>query len=214
MALAEILTLVAGVLLAQITPGPNMMAVAAASLASGRRPGLATAAGIASGVLVWATLFAFGIGAVLDAYPETLTAMRLIGGGYLLYLGLRALRAALRPSTETPGRIAGADMPSVGAAWRRGVLVVLTNPKAALMWVAVSMFLASFGLTAWQFLAVGIAASASAMLVYGAYAMLFSTGVAVRAYGRFFRLIEGAFGAIFGAIGGKLVVDGVRELRS
>ena len=55
-----------------------------------------TAVGIAFGVLVWATLFAFGIGAVLQAYPETLTAMRLIGGGYLLYLGIRSLRAAMR----------------------------------------------------------------------------------------------------------------------
>ncbi|MBB4018401.1 threonine/homoserine/homoserine lactone efflux protein [Chelatococcus caeni] len=52
------------------------------------------------------------------------------------------------------------------------------------------------------------------MLVYGTYAVLFSTGVAVRAYQRFFRAIEGAFGAVFGAVGAHLLADGVRELRA
>jgi hypothetical protein len=50
-------------------------------------------------------------------------------------------------------------------------------------------------------------------LIYGAYALIFSTGVVMRVYARFFRAIEGGFGAIFGAIGAKLFIDGVRELR-
>ena len=52
------------------------------------------------------------------------------------------------------------------------------------------------------------------MAVYGTYAVLFSTGLAMRAYRRTARYVEGAFGAIFGALGVKLVVDGIRELRA
>ena len=52
------------------------------------------------------------------------------------------------------------------------------------------------------------------MLVYGSYALLFSTGLAARTYGRFQRWIEGLFGAVFGALGGKLVADGIAELRA
>ncbi|NIA68195.1 LysE family translocator [Pelagibius litoralis] len=208
----EVVTVFLGIVFAQAAPGPNMMAVAAASLGSGRFHGVATAAGIASGVFIWAILFALGIGAVLQAFPQTVMAMRLLGGGYLLYLGLRALRAAVVGSGDAAA--AGRSEVAGAAAYGRGFLVVMTNPKAALMWVAVSMFLVSSGLSTLQFLAVGLGASASAMIIYGTYALLFSTGIALRAYGRFSRLVEGTFGALFGAAGGKLILDGVREMRS
>jgi threonine/homoserine/homoserine lactone efflux protein len=207
-----IVGLFVGVLLAQVSPGPNMMAVASASLGTDRRSGIATAAGVASGVFIWAILFALGIGAILETFPQTVTAMKLIGGGYLLYLGFRALRSAFRPSAsmQTAPGIAVSPV----AAYRLGLVVVMTNPKAALMWVAIAMFMASTGLSSMHFLLIGIATSASAMLVYGTYAVLFSTGIAVRTYRRFFRAIEAIFGTMFGAVGGRLVVDGVRELRS
>ena len=208
----ELLPLIFGVFLAQVSPGPNMMAVSSISLGSGRRAGALTAAGVASGVFVWAVLFAFGIDAFLAAFPQTITAMKLIGGGYLLYLGLRSLRSAFNGSGQTA---AVADRRAAyGQAYRTGLLVVLTNPKAALMWVAVSMFLASAQLSNAQFLLVGLCVSASAMAIYGTYAWLFSTGVAVRAYRRLFRAVDGLFGAVFGALGAKLVTDGIRELRA
>lgn len=60
-----------GNLLAQLLPGANSMAVSAAAPGFGRSPGLAVAAGVASGGAIWAVLFAFGIGALLQAFPET-----------------------------------------------------------------------------------------------------------------------------------------------
>jgi threonine/homoserine/homoserine lactone efflux protein len=150
---------------------------------------------------------------MLDRFPQMLLAMRFVGGGYLLFLAFRALRTAFSPARPAGPPDAAASSVSEGA-YGRGFLVVMTNPKAALMWVAVSMFLASSGMTSWQFLAIGLGASATAMIIYGTYAVLFSTGVAVRAYTRFFRWIEGAFGAVFGLVGGRLLLDGLRELRS
>jgi threonine efflux protein len=201
-----------GIFLAQVSPGPNLIAVSSAALGSGRTPGLATAAGVATGVFVWAILFAFGIGTLLDSFPWTITGMRFLGGGYLVYLGLRALRSAFLAPTEGP--VPEWTKTRVPAGYRRGLLVVMTNPKAALMWIAISMYLASSGISVLQFLAVGLGASASAMIVYGTYALLFSTGVVMRAYARFFRIIEGAFGLLFGAVGAKLVIDGAQEIRA
>jgi threonine/homoserine/homoserine lactone efflux protein len=201
-----------GVFLTQVSPGPNMMAVASASFGSGRGVGLATAAGVATGVFVWAILFAFGIGAVLQTVPQAITAMKFIGGAYLAFLGIKALRSAFRPRGNV--QAARGLTISASAAFRLGLLVVMTNPKAALMWVAISMFLASSGLSVLHFLLMGLGASASAMLVYGTYAVLFSTGTVVRAYQRFFRVIEGAFGVVFGAVGGQLIMSGIREMKS
>ncbi|MEM1345078.1 MAG: LysE family transporter [Pseudomonadota bacterium] len=201
----------AGTVLAQASPGPNLVAVAAAALAQGRAAGLAVVAGVASGVLVWAGAVALGLGALLAAYPGLLTAMKLMGGAYLLYLSFRALRAAWRgtgPATLSPGA-----RRSLARHWRTGMLVVLTNPKAALMWAAVAAFLFGQGLGGWEVLAFGPVGALSATLIYGGYALLFSTGLATRLYARAARAIEAAFGAVFGAMGAALALDGLRAAR-
>ena len=54
----------------------------------------------------------------------------------------------------------------------------------------------------------------TAALIYSTYAFLFSTNTAMRSYARFFRIIETGFATIFGAIGGKLIWDGVSQLRN
>ena len=204
----ELMPLFLGVFLAQASPGPNLMAVSAQALAQGRGAGVLVAAGVATGVFVWAIVFAFGMGALLVAVPETLVAMKLLGGGYLMYLGLRALRSARRGGAG--------PMPQAKAARRAyltGLLVVLTNPKAMLMWVAVSAYLTSLQVGALGTLGVGLGVAASAFAIYGTYAALFSTGHARALYGRFFRGVEAGFGAVFGLIGARLVFDGVRSLR-
>lgn len=200
-----------GTVLAQATPGPNLVAVAAAALGQGRRAAFGVVAGIASGVLVWAAGVAFGLGALLAAFPALVTAMKLIGGGYLLYLAARGLRGAIRGGVPT--LTAGAGTGGFAAHWRRGLAVVLTNPKAALMWAAVAAFLFGQGLTPVEVLAFGPVGALSAAAVYGGYAVLFSTGLATRAYAGAARLVEAAFGAVFGAMGATLAFEGLREAR-
>lgn len=217
MYMMELGTVMVGIALAQISPGPNMMAVSSAALSGGRQPGLLSAVGVATGVFIWSVLFSFGIGAVIDAFPQSLTAMKLVGGGYFLYLALKSLWSCLKGSGSVGSARDNLYSPAskIGfTAYRTGLLVVLTNPKAALMWVAVSMFLASAQSTHPALIVIGVLASCSAMVIYGIYALLFSTGVAVRAYQRFFRVVDGIFGAVFGVIGSKILIDGMRDLRS
>ncbi|MFN0263100.1 LysE family translocator [Tepidamorphus sp. 3E244] len=201
-----------GTVAAQAAPGPNLVAVAAAGLGQGRRAALFVVLGVASGVLVWVTAVAFGLGALISAFPGLLVAMKLLGGGYLLFLSIKALRAAVRGGQGTLKAQSG-QMSDIGA-WRRGALVVLTNPKAALMWAAVAAFLFGHGLDPLQVLAFAPVGSLSALAVYGAYALLFSSGLATRAYARAARWFEALFGAVFGALGATLLADGVRSLRT
>ncbi|WP_308918252.1 LysE family translocator [Jannaschia sp. LMIT008] len=200
-----------GVLAAQASPGPNLVAVASVALAEGRRPATMVVAGIAAGMLVWSLGTTFGLGALVAAFPLSLLAMKLVGGGYLLFLGLRAARATWRGRSAAirPDHGALTD----GAAFRRGLLVVLTNPKAVLMWAAVATFLFGQGLGSVQVLAFGPVGALSGFAVYGTYAWLFSTGLAGRTYVRFARWVEGAFAAAFGVMGGSLILSGLREAR-
>jgi threonine efflux protein len=200
-----------GVMAAQASPGPNMMAVAGAALKQGRGAALLVVSGIASGSLVWAALTAFGLGELFRRVPQLLTALMFLGGAYLLWLALRSLRSAWRGTAAAI--VANAESLSSWAAWRRGLLVVLTNPKAALMWSAIATFLFGAGLPMLAVLAFGPLVAVTATLIYGGYGLLFSSRIAGHLYERFARVIEFVFGAAFGALGGVLVLAGVRALR-
>lgn len=201
-----------GVMAAQASPGPNMMAVAGAGLAQGRRAALLVVAGIASGSLIWAVVTAFGLGELFRRFPALLTVLTLAGGAYLLWLATRSLLKAWRG--EASALRANSEMLGNFEAWRRGLLVVLSNPKAALMWSAIATFLFGAGLPMLAVLAFGPLVALSAMLIYGTYGLIFSSRIAGRFYGRFARAIEFVFGAAFGCLGALLVIAGVRALRA
>ena len=202
-----------GVLAAQISPNPNLAAVASVGLAQGRRPALCVVVGVTSGMLVWSAATALGLGALIEAYPLSLLLLKILGGGYLLLLGVKAAWKTFRgggiaifaPNTRPITNTLD---------WRWGVLVLLVNLKTAFMWAAVASFLFGQGLSAWHVLAFGPMGALSGLIIYGTYACLFSTGIAVRSYSRFSRWFEGIFAATFGAMGISLIWAGVREARN
>ncbi len=201
-----------GVMAAQAAPGPNLIAVASVSLAQGRVPGLFVVGGVSSGMLVWSLATAYGLGTVLAWFPWSLNAMRIIGGCYLLWLAFKGLMAVFQ---NRPGSIAPAKTERTNTqAWLRGFLVLLTNPKAVLMWAAVATFLFGAGLSPEQVLLFGPVGAVSGFVIYGTYAWLFSTNIANRIYTRFSRSVELLFSTSFAALGGKLLLDGLKEMRS
>ncbi len=205
------LVTLAGLIAMQVSPGPNLIAIASAAMGQSRRAALLVALGIATGAVIWVMLAALGIGVLVKAYPALLTVLKFAGGGYLLWIAIKALIAAKKGKIV---QIPKAEQTvSDWASWRRGLLVVLTNPKVALGWTAIASFLFGSGLSALQVAAFAPLAAASAMLIYGGYGFLFSTGVAVRIYRRFFRIVEATFGVLFGVMGTSLILAGARDLR-
>lgn len=85
-----------------VLPGPDMALVLQNGLARGRRAAVETAVGINAGLLVWAIAAALGIAALIRASAPAFTLLKLAGAAYLVWLGLRALRAAWRGSVDPP----------------------------------------------------------------------------------------------------------------
>lgn len=206
-----IITLV-GVVLTQIAPGPTFLAVISAGLSQGRRAALLRVVGVSAAMLVWASLVTLGLGSVLAVFPMLLATMKVAGGLYLLWMGLRAAKSAI--SGQEMSLSSRSKKMSAVSHLRSGFLVVLSNPKAGLMWVAVGTFLYGSGLTAWQVIGFGPFGALSGLIIYGAYALLFSTEIAARGYARFSKKIELIFGAVFGLLGSKLLFDGMREIKT
>ncbi len=154
---------------------------------------------------------AMGLGALFTAYPITLVGLKFIGGAYLSWLAAKAIKSFF---TNSPSSIkSDTNTLTYRQCWQRGVFVVLTNPKAALMWSAVGTVLFGAQLQTLQVVLFGPVAAVTGFLIYGGYAVLFSSGPANRFYTKFARWIEACLGVTFGALGGKLVVDGVWALR-
>lgn len=206
------ITLFALVLM-QLTPGPNLVAVASAAFSSGRRAAIMVVLGIASGAMVWVIAVAFGLGATLKALPALVVAMKVGGGFYLLLVGCMSLRLAKGSGCTSTILEGNTKTLASDAHFKRGLFIVITNPKVALGWVAAASYLFGVGLTSFQVAAFAPVAALAATTVYGSYALLFSTNSAVSTYRRFWRTVEGIFGSVFVAIGLALLIDGVRQLK-
>lgn len=111
-------------------PGPGMLYAAGQTMALGRRAGWYSALGfhLAGSGHIAAT--ALGITVLLQQLPELFVAMKMIGALYLIWLGVRYLRA------RTPLTLAGAVPRPPGKALRDSVVVEALNPKSALFFFA------------------------------------------------------------------------------
>src|SRR4051794_40317254 len=118
-----------------ITPGPGIFYVAARSLSGGRAEGVASSFGTGLGGIVHVVAGSLGVSAIVLASAEMFTALKLLGAGYLVWIGLRTLLAARRDALAT---LAGTAPPPIGArrAFREGVLVEALNPKTAAFFLA------------------------------------------------------------------------------
>ena len=120
-----------------ILPGPDSALVLRSALVQGRRPAIATALGINTGSLIWGAAAGVGAAALIAASEVAFTALKLAGAIYLAYLGVRMLVASFRREPEVLAHPAAmAATPSRWAAFGRGALTNLLNPKVGAFYVA------------------------------------------------------------------------------
>ncbi len=164
----------------------------------GRAAGFRTVGGIAVGLLVWATMSALGVAAVLAASATVFTALKLAGAAYLVYLGVQSLRSLRRDEErlESPK--------PTGSPFRQGLVTNLLNPKLAVLFTtllpqfisqddpaAMSVLLAAI------FLAIGLT-----WLVF--YTLI--VGVVARSR-TFRRVTEAVTGVVLIALGVRLAAE-------
>ncbi len=117
-----------------IVPGPSVLFVISRGVALGRRAAVATVIGNAAGVYVQALLVAVGLGAVISRSATVFNAIKLMGAGYLVYLGIQAFRH--RRALSAVLDAAGTVRPTTHLL-REGFFVGLANPKAAVFFAAI-----------------------------------------------------------------------------
>ncbi|GIH92478.1 LysE family translocator [Planobispora siamensis] len=120
-----------------LTPGLDTALILRTSLLAGRRSAWAVVLGIQAGTLVWGLLTAVGLSALLTASQVAYEVLRWAGVAYLVWMGGRMIwnsRKGKAEETATPER---PETGGWGAAFRRGLLTNLLNPKMGAFYVAI-----------------------------------------------------------------------------
>jgi threonine/homoserine/homoserine lactone efflux protein len=133
MTLTTYLLYVAAVALLIVTPGPTMLMCMTNALNHGPRRAMTSVAGSVSAVLCVMLLSALGLGALLATSEAAFTVAKIIGAGYLIYLGIKTFRseAAVFDAGATQ-----APATRQRSFFLRGFLVGASNPKAVLFFAA------------------------------------------------------------------------------
>ena len=123
--------LAAGFLL-NLTPGPDTLYIVGRSVAQGREAGIASAFGISLGSIFHTCAAALGLSAILSTSAQAFAAVKLLGGAYLVFLGMKMILDRRR-ELALPSNF---RRHTTLAAFRQGVLTNVLNPKVALFFLA------------------------------------------------------------------------------
>lgn len=116
-------------------PGPSVLFAIGRALTVGRRDAFLSVTGNALGLLVQVACVAIGLGALVEASATAYTVLKLVGAGYVIYLGIQAIRHR----ADARLAIAAPDKARPAGSWRAvsaGFTVGVTNPKTIVFFAA------------------------------------------------------------------------------
>ena len=192
-----------------VTPGPDTAVTIRNTLLGGRAGGIATALGVSVGQAVWALATSLGVVALLVASEPLFLAIKYAGAGYLVYLGVNALRSAWRPvDGAAPGDVACGHRLGPRAAFRQGMVSDLGNPKMAVFFASLlPQFIPAGAAPFTALLALGLAFSLMTFLWLAAYAVVVAKAGDVLRRPAVRRAVEGVTGGILVALGVRIAAE-------
>ncbi|MFJ5553429.1 LysE family translocator [Streptomyces sp. NPDC093225] len=169
--MTELIAVAVITVLAVISPGADFAMVVRNSYLYGRTTGLFAAAGVGAGVLVHVTYTMLGVGLLIASSTALFTAIKLAGAAYLVYVGIRTIRARADLAvdlTAEPG------LTPLGAL-RTGFLTNVLNPKTTLFVVSTFTQVVGPDTPVWQQAGYGLFMSLAHVAWFSAVALFFST---------------------------------------
>ncbi|WP_085368219.1 LysE family translocator [Leifsonia sp. NCR5] len=224
MSLLTILAFSGLCLVLALTPGPDTFLVLRYSMARAR-DGFAAAVGCSLGSLVWAGLVAVGLATLMEQSAEVFRIVKILGGLYLIYLGvmafvatLRSARAAAAAASGDASAEGGAESPAAPATggWSlrsllAGMLSTLLNPKVGLFFLAVVPQFVPANAGLGETMLLGAVDALVSVAYLGVVVLLASRMVAWLKRPRVTRALERVSAGILAALGIGTVVAGAES---
>ncbi len=189
------------------SPGQDNLMVLGIGVSRGRRHGIAFGLGCALGCLSHTLLAVAGVSALVAASPVALTTLKIAGGTYLVWLGIKSLRS--QGEVALDATVSGTGVASLRTLFGQGLVANAINPKVVLFFLA---FLPQFvrpgqGPVAWQMAALGLAFTAQAALLFGLLGYFAgSVGQWLQRWPRAGLWLDRVAGLVFIGLGARLIV--------
>lgn len=204
MSASEILGLLAAAhLAAAMSPGANMLLVLRAA-GLGRREGLVAAAGFWPAGVLWSAAGLAGLGAVIATMPWIETALRVVCGLYLGWIGIGMIRASLVPRVVAAG--AGQRV-SLRRLYLEGFITNLSNPKSIAYFTSVFAATGAFSLSLPMQAVAVLLLPTIGFCWYGLLALTASSGPTRRLIGSSGPWLQRIAGTVMIALGVRLLVQ-------
>lgn len=187
-------------------PGANLFVVVQTSLASGRRAGVLTGLGVASGDAIYSGLGLFGMATLITQSEAIFSVIKIGGGAYLLWFAWNSIRHQATPQMPTLKQ-------PVSAPWtvffRRGLLTDLSNPQTVLFFISIFSVTLSADTPMWARMMAWAGIVLSSVIWRVFLSQAFSLPAVRRAYGRIQRVASRIIGAIIGMLALRLIYEGI-----
>jgi threonine/homoserine/homoserine lactone efflux protein len=189
-----------------VTPGQDTALTIRNSLLGGRRGGILTAVGVATGQAAWTLAASAGVAAILVASEPAFVALKIAGAAYLVFLGAQALRSALVDGSKKLA-VAGGSGPALApsVAYRQGLISNLGNPKMAVFFTSLLPQFTPHGEASFfGLLLLGLLFCLLTLVWLTSYALAVARAGDFLRRSRIRRLLDGLTGAVLVALGVRL----------
>jgi threonine efflux protein len=191
-------------LVAAVSPGPGFVTATRVSVAQPRGVALAAAIGLAMAAILWACAASIGMHTLLVEAAALYRWLQLVGGAYLVWLGIAAWRHAGDPA---PDPVTALSAMRGWEAFRLGLATNLANPKVVVFFGSIFVTLFTPETPGWVRLAALAIVAVNEISWYVLLATLFSSRVAQAAYRRAKATVDRLTGCVMIAFGAKLVLS-------
>lgn len=204
--ITSMLGIAAAIGIGAASPGPSFLMVARTAASSGRASGLCASLGMGLGALLFAIASLLGLNAIFVAVPILYVSLKIVGGLYLAYLGIRVWRGAKQPLDTSTG-------PSSIHPLRRsshfflGFATQVSNPKTAIVYASVfAAFLPTSPSTQFCLVVAALVFFIEACW-YAIVATVLSSETPRGTYLRYKKWVDRSAGGIMGALGVNLATS-------
>jgi threonine efflux protein len=179
-----------------------MLLVSRTAIASGRANGFAVIAGICASGAIWVTSSALGLKALFALSPVLHDVVATAGALYLIWLGVKLLRA--KRSIDTVEDVARMPEP-IRSSFVKGFVANITNPKTLVYFSSVFGAFLPAGATASTIIAVVLITWFCNHVWYGSLTLLLSSATARRFYSKLGVVVDRVAGAVMVFFGLRLL---------
>ncbi len=193
-------------IVACISPGQNTVLMMSTGLGNTKVKTVLVASGLGIGGFTWSFVSLLGITILLKQYPYLIKVIALIGGLYLMYLGIKTLMSTLKKKDITTSKL---NFQSNFSALKIGLITTFLNPKVALLWISLSPLIPiktnEYGLLSFYSIIIALIVFG----IYGSIGLLFSSKKTQAMYSNNAKLFNIIFGILFSLLGFGLILNHV-----